>query len=534
MEGQPGAARLSFHTVETPTLTGSPTFLHAEALTKSYSGNRVLDSVSLDALPGQVLALVGENGAGKTTFMNIVTGVVPADEGTVTVGAENVHFGPHEQSHWGPRRAQLAGISSVRQELSLAPDLSVVENISLANWPMGVGPLVDRRAMRQRAVKALAEVGLDVDPRIPVRSLSLGQQQLVELAKALSVDPRLLFLDEATSALDEDQVAATFLAIRRFRDRGGSVVFVSHRLDEVFAISQRVAVLKDGVLVGVRDTPSTNVDELVKMMVGRSLQDMYPPKALAGSHGPDVVTVSDMTIGKTHHTVSLTVRAGEILGLGGLQGQGQREVLRGLFGISGRSPAMSFADSRHAVHSPGDAVRSRIAYLPADRKVEGLLLPLSVRFNVSLPSIPRLSELFATVRRSREVTLVRGMIDRLRIKVSSLEQPVGRLSGGNQQKVALAKWLAIEPHLYLLDDPARGIDVGTKREIYFLLRKVADEGAGVVVTSTDTMELAGMCDRILVFYEGRIVDELVGDHVNEENLVRASVTAAGRIEPEPT
>lgn len=511
-------------------MTGSTAFLRTEGLTKSFSGNRVLDSVSLEALPGEVVALVGENGAGKTTFMNIVTGVIPAESGTLMVGDHSVHFGRHDQSHWGPRKAQLAGISAVHQELSLAPDLSVAENISLANWPMRRGGLVDGRSMRERATRALEEVGLDIDPRVTVRGLPLGLQQLVELAKALSVDPRLLFLDEATSALDENQVAATFRAVQRFRDRGGSVVFVSHRLDEVFTISQRVAVLKDGVLVGVRDTLATNDDELVRMMVGRSLQDLFPPKADVDSQAPHVVTVRDLNIGKTGHSVSLDVRAGEILGLGGLQGQGQREVLRSLFGIGGRSSAMSFAGARSAIRSPGDAVRSQIAYMPADRKTEGLLLPMSVGFNVSLASIPRLSTVFATVRRSREVALVREMVDRLRIKVSSLKQPVGRLSGGNQQKVALAKWLAIHPRLYLLDDPARGIDVGTKREIYFLLRQVADGGAGVVVTSTDTMELAGMCDRILVFYEGEIVDELEGDRLNEENLVRASVTAAGRKE----
>ncbi|MER6157560.1 sugar ABC transporter ATP-binding protein [Streptomyces sp. NPDC001868] len=494
--------------------------LSVEKVSKSFAGNRVLTDVSFDVEPGEVLALVGENGAGKSTVLSLVTGLLAPDSGRV------VHDGTPVPRAWSPHRARAAGVGSVHQELSLNPHQSVAENVFLGAWPSRRG-LVRGRDLAARARPLLARVGLDVDPRTPVGRLPLGSRQLVELAKALAGEPRLLILDEATSALDEDQVGAVFRVVRELRDQGGSVIFVSHRMAELFAISDRLTVLKDGAVTATRERGKTDHDDIVRLMVGRELSDLFPAKAdTPAPEGTEpLLRVRGLTVPRACAGVDLDLTAGRVVGLGGLQGQGQREVLRALFGLVRHTGDIRFEGRPVRLSSPRDAIRHGIAYVPEDRKTEGVHTVRSVRANLALPSMRALAPArrLTTVSRGAETALVDDLIARLRIKTASPAQEARRLSGGNQQKVALAKWLPTEPRILLLAEPTRGIDIGTKREIYHLLRRLADEGLAVLVTSGDTMELVGLCDEVAVLYEGAVVDRLTGPGLTEESLVRASV-----------
>ncbi|MET7567767.1 sugar ABC transporter ATP-binding protein [Streptomyces sp. NPDC005492] len=493
--------------------------LSVEKVSKSFAGNRVLSDVSFEVGAGEVLALVGENGAGKSTVLSLITGLLTPDTGRV------VHEGAPVARAWSPHRARAAGIGSVHQELSLNPHQNIAENVFLGSWPSRRG-LVRRRDLVARAEPLLARVGLDVDPRTPVGRLPLGRQQLVELAKALAGEPRLLILDEATSALDDDQVAAVFRVIGELRDQGGSVILVSHRMAELFAVSDRLTVLKDGAVMATRDRADTDHDDIVRLMVGRELSDLFPPKVPAApAPAQPLLRVRGLTVPRVCAGIDLDLVPGRITGLGGLQGQGQREVLRALFGLSRHSGTVEFEGRPVRLDSPRDAMRYGIAYVPEDRKNEGVHTVRSVRDNLALPSMRDLAPArrLTTVSRGAEDTLVDELIERLRIKVSSPAQETRRLSGGNQQKVALAKWLPTGPRVLLLAEPTRGIDIGTKREIYHLLRRLADEGLTVLVTSGDTMELVGLCDEVAVLYEGTVVDRLTGPDLTEERLVRASI-----------
>ncbi|WP_460061043.1 sugar ABC transporter ATP-binding protein [Streptomyces sp. YKOK-I1] len=497
--------------------------LSVEKVSKSFAGNRVLTDVSLEVRPGEVLALVGENGAGKSTVLSLITGLLAPDTGSVVLDGAPV------ARAWSPHRARAAGIGSVHQELSLNPHRSVAENVFLGAWPSRWG-LVRQRDLAARAEPLLARVGLDIDPRTPVGRLPLGRQQLVELAKALAGEPRLLILDEATSALDEDQVAAVFRVIRTLREQGGSVIFVSHRMAELFAVADRLTVLKDGAVTATRERQETDHDDIVRLMVGRELSDLFPAKAASPS-GEPLLRARGLTVPRACSGIDLDLVPGRITGLGGLQGQGQREVLRALFGLARHTGALTLDGRPVRLSSPRDAIRHRIAYVPEDRKLEGVHTVRSVRDNLALPGMRALAPArrLTTVSRSAESALVEELIGRLRIKAASPAQEARRLSGGNQQKVALAKWLPTGPRVLLLAEPTRGIDIGTKREIYHLLRRLADDGLAVLVTSGDTMELVGLCDEVAVLYEGTVVDRLSGPELTEERLVRASVMGTGSV-----
>ncbi|MER5177756.1 sugar ABC transporter ATP-binding protein [Streptomyces sp. NPDC002896] len=494
------------------------TVLNVDQVSKSFAGNRVLREVSFDVRPGEVLALVGENGAGKSTVLSLITGLLSPDSGRIVYDGEPVRA-------WSPHRARAAGISSVHQELSLNPHQTVAENVFLGAWPSRRG-LVRARDLAARARPLLERVGLDVDPGTRVGRLPLGRQQLVELAKALAGEPRLLILDEATSALDEDQVQAVFRVVRELRDQGGSVVFVSHRMAELFAVSDRLTVLKDGEVMATRKRDRTDHDDIVRLMVGRELSDLFPGKAAATRPGDPLLRVRGLSVPRACSDIDLELSPGRILGLGGLQGQGQREVLRALFGLERHTGQLEIDGRPCRIASPREAIRHRIAYVPEDRKTEGLHVAQSVRANLALTNLRQLAPArrLSTVVRGAEARLVAELIGTMRIKASSPDQEARRLSGGNQQKVALAKWLPTEPRVLLLAEPTRGIDVGTKREIYHLLRRLADDGVAVLVTSGDTMELVGLCDEVAVMYEGSIVERLAGGELTEESLVRASVT----------
>jgi len=498
--------------------------LSVERVSKSFAGNQVLRDVSFDVRAGEVLALVGENGAGKSTVLSLITGLLKADSGRIVYQGTPVRA-------WTPHHARTAGISSVHQELSLNPHQTVAENIFLGAWPTRRG-LVLHRDLRGRARPLLARVGLDIDPGTRAGRLALGQQQLVELAKALVRDPRLLILDEATSALDDDQVRSVFSVVGDLRAQGRSVVIVSHRMAELFTISDRLTVLKDGEVMATRERDQTDHDDIVRLMVGRELSDLFPSRPAAREAGHDnskmLLRIRDLTVPGACAGVDLDVHAGQIVGLGGLQGQGQREVLRALFGLAQHTGVVELDGQKRKLARPRQAIRHGIAYVPEDRKTEGLHVAQSLGANLALPSVATLSPAsrLTTVDRGAQARLVDELIQRLRIKATSPAQTVRRLSGGNQQKAALAKWLPTEPKVLLLAEPTRGIDVGTKREIYHLLRGLADGGLAIVITSGDTMELVGLCDEVAVMYEGRIVDRLAGQDLSEEQLVRSSVTGS--------
>jgi ABC-type sugar transport system ATPase subunit len=498
------------------------TMLSVDRVNKSFSGNQVLTDVSFDVRAGEVLALVGENGAGKSSVLGLITGLLTPDSGRIVYEGSPVRA-------WSPQRARAAGIGSVHQELTGNPHQTVAENVFLGNWPTRRG-LVLRRDLAVAARPLLARVGVDVDPRTRLGDLPLAQQQLVELAKALAAAPRLLILDEATSALDDDQVRVVFRVVRELRDAGGAVIVVSHRMGELFEISDRLVVLKDGELVATKDRVNNDNDDLayndiVRLMIGRELSDLFPPKASVTGEQEVRLRVRGLTVPGACRDVDLDLAPGRITGLGGLQGQGQRGVLRALFGLAGHAGRIELDGRACRLASPREAIARGIVYVPEDRKTEGLHLDHDLVANLALPNMRALAPArrFGTVDRRAQAGLIQTLTKRLQIKTASPRLATRRLSGGNQQKVAIAKWLAGPRQVLLLAEPTRGIDVGTKREIYLLLRRLAGEGMAVLVTSGDTMELVGLCDEVAVMYEGAIVERLAGPALTEESLVRASV-----------
>jgi ABC-type sugar transport system ATPase subunit/ribose/xylose/arabinose/galactoside ABC-type transport system permease subunit len=490
--------------------------LQTVRLTKAFAGNVVLRNVDFEVRAGEIHGLVGENGAGKSTLINLVTGVLQPDTGTVALDGDVV-------DHLTPRAAEERGIATVHQELSLCPHLTVAENVYLGRILTSYGR-IDYPKIASGSAEALADLGVVIDPKAVAGELSLADQQLVEIAKAFVARPRLLILDEATSALDSGQVELLFAALRRLRDDGTAIIFVSHRLEEIFAICDRITVLKNGEYVATVPAVGTTTDDLVQLMVGRQMEDVFPAKPPTAEvlAAPVVLSVRNLSSGKRFHDVSFDLHRGEILGLGGLQGQGQRELLAALFGVHPVQGEILLDNRAIAVHGPRSAIQRRIAHVPEDRKTDGLIVQLPAGENLSLPSLDRLDR-FGLLDRQRERRLVDGLIDKLRIRLRSPRQTLVRLSGGNQQKVAIAKWLPLAPQIYLLAEPTRGIDVGTKQEIYRLMRELTATGASILLISSDTIELLGLCDRVLVMYERQPVAILVGDEVTEENVVHASV-----------
>ena len=424
-----------------------------------------------------------------------------------------------------PPDAVRCGVVCVFQELSLLPDFSVADNICITR-PPGFAGFIDRRAQRRRAEALLTRLGCaDIDPSSLVRDLSLSRRQLVELAKALTREPRLLIMDEATSALAAADVDLVYQLLRGLRAEGISILYISHRMHEIEALADTCSVFRSGRHVATFTQGTRTPSEIVNLMIGREIEQVFPPKPSVARELSPMLEIRGLSWADRLRDVSLTVHKGEIVGLGGLDGQGQRELLLALFGALRDVHGSITVDGRPALSSGPHSAKSRdfaMALVPEDRKTEGLLLSLSVRENLALASLDRLRRFFL-LDRLRERRLVTWAIERLRIKAASPSRPVGTLSGGNQQKVVLGKWLATEPRVLLLMDPMRGIDVGTKQELYRLLRELADSGAAVLFYSTDYDELIGMCDRVLILYRGQGCRELVGPEITEANIVGASL-----------
>ena len=492
-------------------------FWRMDGISKHYGGVRALENVGLTLERGRIHAVLGENGAGKSTLIKIMSGVVQPDSGTMELENKPVRFA-------SPADAIRSGVVAIFQELSLIPDLTVAENICAPEPPRRLG-LIDRRAQRRRAERLLARVNCeDVHPDEVVRNLPLSRRQMIEIARALGRSPKLLILDEATSALTATDVERIYAILDRLRSDGLAIVYISHRMREIMTFADDCSIFRNGRHVESFSKGSKSGDEIVKMMIGRDYKDVYPDKSAHAPTEPPVLAVKNLTWGTRLAGINLHVGKGEIVGLGGLDGQGQRELLLALFGVlRGVDAEIKVHGKPKRINSPRDAKRRSVgvALIPEDRKTEGLVLPLSVRENISLASIGRFAR-GCLINTRAETEAVEAALRTLSIHARGADVPVATLSGGNQQKVVIAKWLLTDANLILLNDPTRGIDVGTKQEIYTLLRKLAVSGKGVLFYSTDYAELIGCCDRVVMLFEGRIVRELAGDDMTEQEILRAA------------
>jgi len=496
--------------------------LAASGITKSFPGVRALDGVNLTVRRGRLNALLGENGAGKSTLMNILAGVFPPDEGTVTLAGRPVRFK-------NTREAQAAGISIIFQELNLVPELSLAENIFIGREPLTRFGLVDFAKMNADAAALLRELELDADPRTPVRQLKVGAQQVVEIARAISFKARVLIMDEPTSAITDHEVAVLFRQIRRLKQNGVGIVYITHKLDELSEIADDITVFRDGKFVGAKEFSAVTRDEMIRMMVGRELADLFPKTPTPP--GAEVLRVQNISLPHPERAgdfavqnVSFALRRGEVLGIFGLMGAGRTELLQTLFGLHSQTASgqISVDGQPVSIQSPTDAIRAGLALAPEDRKAEGVVLGLSVAHNTTLACLSKI-ERYGFLQPQLERDLVGNYIRRLHVKTPSANQAVVHLSGGNQQKVVLAKWLATEPKVLLLDEPTRGIDINAKKEIYTLIDELAQSGLGVVMVSSELPELLGIADRILVLCDGRITAEFSRAEATEEKLVRAAL-----------
>jgi ribose transport system ATP-binding protein len=490
----------------------SGAILAVEGVVKSFPGVKALSGVSLAFAAGEIHAIVGENGAGKSTLMRILAGIYQADAGRLWLDGRPVRFA-------NAAEALASGVAMVYQDTRLVGALDVAWNVFLGHEPGG-RILVDRAAMIARSRALMRRLGADFDPTLPVSTLSRADRQLVEIGRALSHSARVLILDEPTSALTSSETETLFALLRSLRAEGTGVVFVSHRMPEVLEIADRISVLKDGELAGTLSRADATAERIVSMMVGRELRLIYPQAS--GPPGDIVLQVEALQTEGLAEPVSFSLRAGEILGFGGIQGSGQQETARALFGVGLRGGAMTLAGRAYDPAGPSDAIAAKLIYVPADRRAEGLLLPLSVRENIALPNLHRWTRA-GVVNGSRERSEITREIAAFAIRTPRLDQSVANLSGGNQQKVAFARWSLERPTVYVLDEPTQGIDVATKLELYRLLRARADQGSGIILVSSDLLELIGMSDRILVFSGGAIVEEARGAGATEERIVGSAV-----------
>ncbi|MEM8532190.1 MAG: sugar ABC transporter ATP-binding protein [Chloroflexota bacterium] len=489
----------------------TPPLLSLRDITKSFGGVHALQHVQLDIYAGEVHAILGENGAGKSTLIKIITGVHQPDSGEILLNGELVSFS-------GPRDAQTRAIAAIYQEPNLFPDLDIAENIFVGCQPKA-GGRVDWRKMYRDAEELLRSLGSTLDVKTKARSLSVAQQQIVEIARALSLRAQIFIMDEPTSSLTLSEVEDLFEIVRRLRDAGTAIIFISHRLEELFVLADRVTTLRDGAYIGSRLIEEVTRDELIHMMVGRNLTSLYPKDAVA--IGDVVLEVKHLSLPGQFDDISFELRAGEILGVYGLIGAGRTEIATAIFGVT---PALSGEIVVHGklahIKKPQHALELGIAYVPEDRKSHGLILPMSIADNITVGILSQ----FTTngwINRRAEQTMAGTLAGQLQVKAASLWQRAEELSGGNQQKVVLSKWLATKPTILMLDEPTRGIDVGAKAEVHQLLSTLAAEGVGIIMISSELPEILGMSDRILVIKEGRVAGEFDRAEATQEALMHA-------------
>ena len=485
------------------------TLVEMKDIVKTFPGVRALDNAQLTLYPGEVLGLLGENGAGKSTLMNVLGGVYKPDSGTVVIDGEQVAIG-------GVTDAQAHGVAFIHQEIALVPYLSVAENIFLGRERMTNG-LVDKRKMNREAVQWLEMVGLDVNPGTMLTKLSIGRQQMVEIAKACSLNMKLLIMDEPTSSLSESEVESLFEMIRKLKERGIGIIYISHKLDEIFTITDRVCVMRDGGYVGTIVTKEATRDELVTMMVGRSLEHYYT--RTFNEPGEVMMEARHIKSGLRVRDCSFSVRKGEILGFYGLVGAGRSELMKAALGLYPRDSGEVFVKGKDvSKYSTMKIQECGVSLVPENRKLEGLILKNTIAFNMTIAVLRKFMKR-AGVDYKKESEIVENGIRSLSIKTPSKKQRVGNLSGGNQQKVVLAKWLASDPEVLILDEPTRGVDVGAKAEIYKIMNDLAAQGMAIIMISSEMPESVNMCDRIIVMNEGRITGELDQSEFDQEKIL---------------
>jgi rhamnose transport system ATP-binding protein len=496
-------------------MSENPPIFQVQHVSKSFGGVQALKDVHFEIYPGEVHALLGENGAGKSTLIKIMTGVHQPDAGELFLDGQPIRFA-------NTREAQEHGVAAIYQEPSLFPDLDVAENILVGRQPLR-GGRVDWKRMYQEAGELLGRLGLPLDPRTKARELSVAQQQVVEIARALSINAKVLIMDEPTSSLTLSEVEELFTIVRQLRQSSTAIVFISHRLEELFALVDRVTILRDGAYVGTRAMTDVTTDDLIRLMVGRTLNELFPKQAV--EPGAVALEVQGLGVEGVFSDISFQLRRGEILGMAGLIGAGRTNVARALFGTEPATTGTIKLDGKLVtISNPDTAMALGIGYVPEDRKEHGVVLQMGIGQNITLPIIATFARL-GWLDEKRELEAATAQAQKLEVKMASVEQPVGQLSGGNQQKVVLAKWLGTLPRVLILDEPTRGIDVGTKAAVHALMSGLAAQGIAILMISSELPEVLGMSDRILVMREGRLTGQFSRAEATQEKLMAAATTA---------
>lgn len=485
--------------------------IEMSGITKAFSGNVVLNNVSFELKPGEIHALMGENGAGKSTMMKILTGIYERDAGSIKVNGEEVVFK-------SPKDAEKLGIAVIHQELNILPELTVTENLFLGNEKTyGLFGILKKKEMYNEAKAVLAKLGLEIDPNTRAGDLSVGKQQIIEIAKAIMSDAKYIVMDEPTAALTDREIETLFVTIRELQAKGIAFVYISHRMEEIFAICDRITILRDGTYVGVRNIPETNFDEIVSMMVGRELGERFPSRnAVIGAVKLKVENLS--SAGAFEH-VSFELRKGEILAVAGLMGAGRTEVAQTLFGYRKKTAGKVFIDGKEVkISSPIEAMKNGLGFVTEDRKTEGLVLDFSIKENIMLTNLEKGSKA-GVISKVKENEMAKRYIEQLRIRTASADLAVKSLSGGNQQKVVIGKWLGTNPDILILDEPTRGVDIGAKKEIYQIMNNLAEAGVSILMISSELPEVIGMADRVLVMQEGRLTGMVTKENMTQENIM---------------
>lgn len=477
---------------------------------KAFGTNAVLEGVNFDTHGGEIHALMGENGAGKSTMMNILTGMHKKDQGTILINGK-------EHSYTNPKEAEEHGVSFIHQEMNTWPQMTVLENLFIGKEMKNKIGFIRSKEMKTLALKTFKELGITMDLDADVQTLSVGQQQMIEIAKALMTDCQVLIMDEPTAALTDREIRMLFKIIQHLKTKEVAIIYISHRMEEIFEISDRITVMRDGMTVDTTLTKETNVDDVVRKMVGREISDYYPKKN--AEIGETVFEVKNLSGTSGFENISFSVKSGEIVGFSGLMGAGRTEIMRGIFGIDPISQGEIILEGKKVqLKNPSTAIKAGVGFLTENRKEEGLVLDFSIKDNISLPSIDEF-RVRGLIDTKTEDEFVQLLMKRLTVKAQNEDISAGSLSGGNQQKVVLAKWIGIGPKVLILDEPTRGVDVGAKREIYQLMNELAERGVAIVMVSSDLPEVLGVSDRILVVHEGKIAGELSRTEATQEKIM---------------
>ncbi len=484
--------------------------IEMKGIDKSFGSNQVLKDAGFVLADGEVHALMGENGAGKSTLMKILTGVYTKDAGTIYVDGREVNYKNLQE-------AEKAGIVFIHQELNVLYDLTVEENLFIGKEIKGKFGFCNQKAMRKKAEEALGRLGVHISPAEVMSNLSVGQQQMIEICKALMVDAKVIIMDEPTAALTQSETLVLFDVIRSLKKQGISIVYISHRMEEIFELCDRISVLRDGTYIGTKNIPETNMNEIVKMMIGREIGERYPVRNC--KIGDTVLKVKDLTSSGVFHNVSFEVKAGEVLGVSGLMGAGRTEIMQAIFGnLHCDSGSIEINGKEVYIKSPIQAMKCGIGFITEDRKVEGLMLEESIEKNIALANLPRVSN-HHVMDRKKEDDLVKKGIEELHIKCFGPDHECNNLSGGNQQKVVFAKWIYTDPKILILDEPTRGVDIGAKKEIYTIINELAAKGVAIIMVSSELPEVLGMSDRIMVVREGEVRGIIGREEANQENIM---------------